>query len=287
VVDGEEQDHYDMLSYGGPVFSPDSKRLGYFAERDGTWFAVIDGIENALDETPIKVSIKFSPDSERVVYATWVNDQEWFWTVDGCKHNIYKHHGMSAFTPDSKHFIYTATKGNRGYLVTDGKEGKSNYSRVGPFRISPDSEHLAYTGAIKTLRKYRYYMVWDGVRGKVFDAIQGRVIFSPDSQRIAYRAKSGKSWLVVVDENPGKRYQNVLGLVFSPDSKHLAYVGKKGKKYVIVVDGNEVKQHDQIYAATYEKALTMGNIIFDSPDQLHYLARDKEEISLHEINLAA
>ncbi|MFC1936629.1 hypothetical protein ACFLYP_03065 [Chloroflexota bacterium] len=287
VVDGEEQEKYDLLLYGSPVFSPDSKRLGYFAQRNGIWFAVIDGIENQVSGTPVKRSIKFSPDSKHVAYATWINDQEWYWKVDGIKHNIYKAFGLATFSPDSKSFIYTGIKRNRGYLVIDGQTGKSNFSRVGPFRLSPDGEHLAYTATVKSWGKDRKHMVLDGIRGDAYDSILGQALFSPDSQHIAYRAKKEKKWLVVVDEEPGKRYQSVFGLTFSPDSNHLAYVGKQGNKDVLVVDHRELNRHEKIYASNTEYVKTIGSIIFDTPTQLHYLAQDKGEISLHEINLVS
>ena len=43
---------------------------------------------------------------------------------------------------------------------------------------------------------------------------------------------------------------------------------KAGQRSLVVVDGLEGKQYDGIVAAP-----EMGGVIFDSPDQLHYMAQ--------------
>lgn len=53
-------------------------------------------------------------------------------------------------------------------------------------------------------------------------------------------------------------------LVFSPDSQRVAYQAKDGDRLFVVVDGIEGRQYDDM--------LEGGEIIFDSPDSLHYLA---------------
>jgi len=79
VVDGVESKEYDGLwwpSIFSPVkyngrhwftpFSPDSKRVAYFAQRDGKWFVVVDGVEGRK-RYDSAIGIFFTPNSERVV----------------------------------------------------------------------------------------------------------------------------------------------------------------------------------------------------------------------------
>lgn len=79
VLDGVESKEYDGLWWpsifspgkynGRPWFTPfslDSKRVAYFAQRDGKWFAVVDGVELKKRYDSI-MNILFTPNSEQVV----------------------------------------------------------------------------------------------------------------------------------------------------------------------------------------------------------------------------
>lgn len=67
-------------------------------------------------------------------------------------------------------------------------------------------------------------------------------------------------------------------LTVSQDSKRVAYVAKSGNKCFVVVDEKEGKQYDVI--------ITRGGIIiFDSPDNLHYLVLKDSDIYLVEERL--
>ena len=79
-------------------------------------------------------------------------------------------------------------------------------------------------------------------------------------------------------------------LVFSPDSKRLAYValvfvGRLGfivgrRRSLVVVDGQAGSQYDAIIAPPKS-----GGVIFDSPNQLHYIARKDNAFYLVEERL--
>ena len=45
VVDGVEGKEYDGIGQGSLVFSPDSKRVAYAAQRGGKQLVVVDGVE--------------------------------------------------------------------------------------------------------------------------------------------------------------------------------------------------------------------------------------------------
>ena len=71
-------------------------------------------------------------------------------------------------------------------------------------------------------------------------------------------------------------------LIFSPDSQKLAFAAAAGGKLSVVVDGQAGEQYDGILGAG-------GQIVFDGPDSLHYLAKENvggmEEVYLVEEKL--
>ena len=105
-------------------------------------------------------------------------------------------------------------------------------------------------------------------------------VFSPDSQQLAYVARANGKQFVVVGRQEGRTYDRVkeLSLVFSPDSQRMAYVArvfsrkwsfvKVGETHMVVVDRQEGSQYDSIVAHPEG-----GGVVFDSPNQLHYMAR--------------
>jgi hypothetical protein len=88
---------------------------------------------------------------------------------------------------------------------------------------------------------------------------------------VAYAVKAGNKQFVVVDGIEAKQYDDIGLPSFSPKSNHLTYFAKKGAKWLVVVDKTEENQYDTIYG---------GSPIFDSPDSLHYLAKNGNSIYL-------
>jgi len=110
-------------------------------------------------------------------------------------------------------------------------------------------------------------VVVDGREGEPYDGIgEGSPIFSPDSKRVSYDSQLGNKRFVVVDRREGKKYDGIGSLIFSPDSERVTYYAGVGNRRFVVVDGQEGKQYDAIVTGGG------GRIIFDSPDNLHYLA---------------
>jgi hypothetical protein len=66
----------------------------------------------------------------------------------------------------------------------------------------------------------------------------------------------------------------------SPDSRRIAYAAKRGKKWLVVVDGQEGKKYDNIIVA-----MEVGKIVWDNPDQIHYLAQKGNAVYLVEEKL--
>ena len=113
-------------------------------------------------------------------------------------------------------------------------------------------------------------------------------VFSPDSQRLALAVRFDNEsndyhvyyGFVVVDGREGMHHSSVALPVFSPDSKRLAYVAREPREQLVVVDGQKGRYYDDIVAAQ-----EVGGVIFDSPDQLHYVARKGKAFYLVEEQL--
>ena len=168
-----------------------------------------------------------------------------------------------------------AQVGNKWFVVVDGKEEKQ-YDGSGTTPIfSPDSKRVAYGAGVGNKR----FVVVDSKEEKQYDGIaKGSIIFSPDSKRLAYGAQVGNKWFVVVDGKEEKQYDGIVKgtFIFSPDSRCVAYGAQVGNKQFVVVDGKEEKQYDGIITIGGEK------LIFDSSDNIHYLAFKGNSIYLVE-----
>jgi hypothetical protein len=91
---------------------------------------------------------------------------------------------------------------------------------------------------------------------------------------VAYAAKRGDKWLAVVDGQEGPEYEGISVPIFSPNSQRVAYAAKRDNKPLVVVDGQEGPEYDGI--------VKRGKILWDSADQLHYLANKGNAIYLVE-----
>lgn len=252
-------------SFLQPIFSPDSKHVGYPALSGSKAVLVVDGVEGKeyLQTYPPT----FSPDSKRVAYVAMVRLSK----VSGsCK----------------------------AAVVVDGVEGKE-YRQVTPPIFSPDSRRVAYAAMVRgkvpcivvrgesagSHSGGKWVTVVDGVEGKEYDDVQD-VGFSPDTSRLTYAARRDKKWVVVEEVVEGKEYDdifdiflaNLAGLasaqVLSPDGKHAAYTAARGGKSFIVVNGIEGKEYDYLSPP-----------VFDSPASLHTVGRRDQEFFRLEIEI--
>lgn len=270
VLDGEEGEKYDRIIAGSVVFSPDSRRLAYAAEKAGRFVVIVDHRESEAFEdihNPVfspdsrkvafvagkvghRVGIVdgvtltgkypdvgggtgmiFSPDSARLAYVACGSGKETV-VLDGVEVGTYDSVGELHFSPDSRSVLYTAWRNQKPCAVLNGVEGKT-YDAIGTFRppFSPDSKRMAYVAA----QTGQQFVVVDEKEHGPYDAISS-CYFSPESQHVAFKASQGGKEFVVLDGNAGVHYDNVGMLTFSPDGKHLAYLARRGEERFAVVD---------------------------------------------------
>ena len=106
VVDGKEGPEY--ASALGPVFSPDSRSLAYWARNAGKAFAVRDGVPGQAYDNVER--IVFSPDSRRTAYIIWQRGARRV-VVDGRVGPEYTSVRELVFSPDSRRFILALQDG--------------------------------------------------------------------------------------------------------------------------------------------------------------------------------
>jgi len=124
VLDGKE---VERGMGGGPVFSPDSKRLACRARAEGgNQCLSVDRKRGQAFARIGRGTIVFSPDSKRVAFAVFQMSGARFVVVDDSPGSKYAdiRWGISPFSPDSRHFAYIARKDTKEFVVIDGREGK-------------------------------------------------------------------------------------------------------------------------------------------------------------------
>jgi len=104
---------------GAPLFSPDGKRLAYFAQRGQKWVAVLDGKEG-VEYDGIGKGASFSPDSQRLAYAAWKGAKRLV-VVDGQEGPETDGGTVPVFSADSRHLAYFAQTGDTWRVFLDGK----------------------------------------------------------------------------------------------------------------------------------------------------------------------
>ncbi len=251
----EELGKYSWIMSGTPVLSPDKKRMVYVATRDGSTFAVVDGVEQKayydIGRTPI-----FSPDSKRVAYAAVLEDK-WVIVVDGVQGEKCDEitEGLT-FSSDSRQIAYAAGRDGKQFAVVNGVEQRE-YRRVHWVKFSPNGKRLAYE-ALKSNGKY--IIVVDEAEGIEHNRVANHT-FSPDSKRIAYIARHDNKWTVVVDGVQGKeRYDRIHNIVFSPDSERLAYIGVRNDRDFVGLTGEtfRLKRGDQMITVLMDEPQGKG-----------------------------
>lgn len=157
-------------------------------------------------------------------------------------------------SPDKRHVGYVLRAANRPekWRVAKDDGGGSLHDGIieGSLVVAPDSSSLAYIARNgKDIHFVRMREKKSRISSSTFDWIEpSSVVFSQDGQRVAYAAytyhQQGertvvKAVRVVIDDVPGKAYDDVSELTFSPDGSHFAYVATRGTRHFVVYDGTE------------------------------------------------
>lgn len=256
------------------TFSPDSRHIAYEARSDKKWTMMLDQTSGKIYEDigpPV-----FSPNSKHLCYIAGEGKKQ-FVVVDGVEGKKYDAiNSTPKYSPDSKHIAYSATENGKQFMVLDGKEGKKHdciLMNLTVFRTDSKQDYFRAITEVTFLKEIEQYKKKGRLRKTVNDVLS----FSADGKRTAYAVRDGDKEYVVLDGKEEKKYDRIVLLpVFSPDGKSTAYAVRDDGEEFVVINGHPMKKFDYI--------INRGNgrIIFDSPNELHYLAITENNIYLVE-----
>lgn len=152
------------------------------------------------------------------------------------------------FSKDGLHIAIPTAKGSHTVVTVDGVEGpRLDRLHQSTVLFSDDGRRHAYLGVAGT----DMIVVVDG-KEVARAPMQGGVVplqnlrFSPGGKRFCFQQQEdqGAFTRLVMDGQPGERYQSVQDLVFSPDESRFAYLATKpgddSGRMNLVVDGKDV-----------------------------------------------
>ena len=250
---------YDQIS--PPQYSLDGKHLGFVAQFDGKWTAIVDG--KAIGP-PMKgyACLGFSPDAAHFFVCGTTSKAEltypqWTYFVDGAPGPYFAQVSPITFSSDDRHYAYGGSRSQvafnkdktSGTIVLDGKPGPEFQGRGLPgawvtLLNAPIIAAEVYSGGsfISPVVIVPGHLIsgsrvlsagLNGVSDPVFD-VHGN---------LAYAARSGKNDVVVFEgAHAGPRFDDVVSdVVFTDDALHSAYVALRGREFVEVLDNQPGK----------------------------------------------
>ncbi|HEY6345070.1 MAG TPA: hypothetical protein VIY49_26535 [Bryobacteraceae bacterium] len=185
------------------MFSPDGKHFAYRYHAGNQDFVFVDGVKGMagylhLDGIGVTVKndpIAFSPDSSKVVYMGFNNNNDYL-VYGGEESDAVPQILEGAFSTVGGHYLGTGF----GIVHLDGKILKlpnvvRNRDQATNLGFSPDGSHYAFV--IRTAGVYTLYVdgmpqsayYWAGAGGSANKAATAYA-FSPDSKHIAYFCRS-------------------------------------------------------------------------------------------------
>ncbi len=273
VFDGKEDQPFDQVGY--PIISLDGNHLAYWAIDDKKSFAVIDNIRyGPYDEIR---SIKLSQDGKHYAYHAIIDrkhvvvkdnvvSEKYVFAHSLClsQDGLRLGYGFQAATPDKSGF--------KECVFVDGvKKGPFETIVENSLKFSPNGKGFIFKAEIHDA----FFMVLNDKEGTHYsDVYQATAVFSPDNLRFAYVVENDTKRFVNINGVEGERYQDIYSINFSPDSRHIVYPARMANKDMVVVNGDNGKKYDEILGG-YQ-------VIFDSPNSFHYMARSGNKIFLVE-----
>ena len=287
VADGKpEQNFHEVADL---VFSKDGRHLAYTASSLGsvgvTSRVVLDGKLMRSNYSSSRQP-QFDWDG-RIAYAA-KKGEKWVIVVDHRESAQFDSVGGLMFSGTGRHFAFIAMKNSpvsTFSVVKDGVEGPDYASVFWP-QFSPDGLHLSYAakkGNLSSLGWNR--MVVDGVESAVFDAVFPTFpSFSADSKHYLCSAVKHGKHVVVIDNQSGPEFDEVLGEQFIGGSNEVIYQAWKFKQpppefsgfhRFLVVNGVQTPDYDYIWPIgriANERVITFyilrGGMVFRVDTQL-------------------
>lgn len=219
----------------GPVFSPDGRHLAYRVQRKGNHHVLLDGVPGpASDGVPCQ--IRFSPDSRRIAYFAR-RGKEIYMVVDQQERRDWPGFGNAVFSPNSQSVAYANIRGYAVLNGQKGPEFPANTCWGPVFSSDSRHFAYTTGNTAGGVRHEQAWVDWRPLPLPNGGTGVWHVVFSPDLKRWACVVNAGNKQQVVLDGRPGPWYDSAWGLRFSPDGVRLAYMAKVDTNWFMVVDG--------------------------------------------------
>ena len=241
VLDGKPGARYEAVYKGTLTFSPDSKRLAYFAGKGGMRTVVLDGAEGAPHRDAMVSTLRFSPDGTKLAYAAQLESGKWAVVVNGQAGTAFDYIGSFTgvnWSPDSRRLAYAGLVDKQWGAVVD--DAGFPYDAIASMVFSPDSRRAAF------------HAQTDGKWVLVVNAPDGTY---------SSRLKSDS----VLNET----------LIFTPDGKYLLYGAMTNGRPHMVVNGQPARS---FYEAIWN--IDGGRLVIDTPTSFSYIAMKDGKIYL-------
>ncbi len=241
------KNHLAVLESTQPVFSPNSKTLGFLVRESGNRWKLFNHKHEFNGFEPSS-TVRFSPDGERLIYMARYDDKRFVVEFDR------PHPKAEAldwdnlvFSPDSSVLAYPAMVKGQWRMVVNGDAGPAWHRIVTAPLTVPDGSNVFFVAY-----KHGRYHVVDrhtditapdptGLRhGAGHRFIEKPPVASADGSTLVYWAldddqrwrlyKNGKHQPKYDADRPGE-------LLVSSDGKHIAAVCKQGDTWRVVHDG--------------------------------------------------
>lgn len=280
IINGKQSLGFDRVIFGRVLFSSNEERTAFIATRGSKVIPVIDGKEEP-SYTAIS-RLAFSPDSQLVALIAEIKGKQHL-VVDGKVGPGYDRLDHIRFNAKGDELACVARNDGKSFMVVNGVAGENQYIAMGPAVFSNDNKRMAYIAEVAAddlgAGKKMMRVVVDGNPGKRYEAIRN-LQFSPDGQRVSYLTTNSQgTWRLVVDGGESRLYDSPpAALAFSRSGGHFAFVGRRLGEKFIVVDGVEGK-------AVTAKFLPASRLSFDGPNKLSTVLRADSKLIRLEIEI--
>jgi hypothetical protein len=276
VLDDVADPESDGIGEGSMVFSPDSRHFAYAREANSRWEYVVDG-----DAGPAFMRLElgvFNADGSRFAFPA-SDGGRWFLVEDGRAGPSFERVSSPIFSPDGSRLAYVGAESKtKMHVVVDGHIGPAWHDLWDELAFSADGRRFAYIAQEVTGGPLRRQTAWrpviDGASRRSFDEIASSPRFSPDGQ-VAFAGRTGPTWFMVVDDEPGLAFDGVGPPVWSATGR-LAYTIRTGGEMAVVVDGTVGPRVSRLSDSD-------GKFIWFSPDGQHVVYLGVVGDSLHAV----
>jgi len=251
--------------FSRPRYQPDGSAIFYTEEKRSSNILLMnpEGTKTSLTKnTDLNYAASFSPDGEKIAYASVRNNQTHLWLIEGNQERqlssqlISSKVGSIIWSEDGKHLLYSAGNTLYDYSFLTGETALllSDNDKIEPIAYFPDSHRLILVKSNRDLRN-----LW---RINTQTQQQKQLSFGSVGAAIAHKGDvlfqyAGKNGLWTVRNKDDALEQ------MAPSLKENTKLLRADEQGVYFIEGGLCRESD-IYYFNYATAVTSPSLIRDS-----------------------